>query len=321
MVDIEELTKRYGKFVALDHMNLHIDKGEIFGFVGPNGAGKTTTMRIMCGLLKATSGKVTIDGVDALGRPADVKRKIGYVPDFFGVYDNLKVVEYMDFYGSMYGMSKRKVEKVADKYLELVALQDKKDEFVDSLSRGMKQRLCVARALIHDPELLVLDEPSSGLDPRSRHDMKNILRDLKEMGKTIVISSHILPELSEMCTSIGVIDHGKIVASGSVDEIVNGDKNMPPVRIKGYMLGLDAEASANRISVIVKERFNVDRISIQDGEILVYYSGTRESDAELLRSLVDNGVHVHQFFREKEDLESLFLKITGGENRGAKNNY
>lgn len=220
MVDIEELTKRYGKFVALDHMNLHIDKGEIFGFVGPNGAGKTTTMRIMCGLLKATSGKVTIDGVDALGRPADVKRKIGYVPDFFGVYDNLKVMEYMDFYGSMYGMSKREVEKVADKYLELVALQDKKDEFVDSLSRGMKQRLCVARALIHDPELLVLDEPSSGLDPRSRHDMKNILRDLKEMGKTIVISSHILPELSEMCTSIGVIDHGKIVASGSVDEIV-----------------------------------------------------------------------------------------------------
>lgn len=177
-------------------------------------------MRIMCGLLKATSGKVTIDGVDALGRPADVKRKIGYVPDFFGVYDNLKVMEYMDFYGSMYGMSKREVEKVADKYLELVALQDKKDEFVDSLSRGMKQRLCVARALIHDPELLVLDEPSSGLDPRSRHDMKNILRDLKEMGKTIVISSHILPELSDMCTSIGVIDHGKIVASGSVDEIV-----------------------------------------------------------------------------------------------------
>lgn len=220
MVDIEELTKRYGKFVALDHMNLHIDKGEIFGFVGPNGAGKTTTMSIMCGLLKATSGKVTIDGVDALGRPADVKRKIGYVPDFFGVYDNLKVMEYMDFYGSMYGMSKREVENVADKYLELVALQDKKDEFVDSLSRGMKQRLCVARALIHDPELLVLDEPSSGLDPRSRHDMKNILRDLKEMGKTIVISSHILPELSEMCTSIGVIDHGKIVASGSVDEIV-----------------------------------------------------------------------------------------------------
>ena len=210
MVDIEELTKRYGKFVALDHMNLHIDKGEIFGFVGPNGAGKTTTMRIMCGLLKATSGKVTIDGVDALGRPADVKRKIGYVPDFFGVYDNLKVMEYMDFYGSMYGMSKREVEKVADKYLELVALQDKKDEFVDSLSRGMKQRLCVARALIHDPELLVLDEPSSGLDPRSRHDMKNILRDLKEMGKTIVISSHILPELSEMCTSIGVIDHGDL---------------------------------------------------------------------------------------------------------------
>ena len=201
MVDIEELTKRYGKFVALDHMNLHIDKGEIFGFVGPNGAGKTTTMRIMCGLLKATSGKVTIDGVDALGRPADVKRKIGYVPDFFGVYDNLKVMEYMDFTSFPYMIWKQwqpaDMVKLSDfSPFWLVALQDKKDEFVDSLSRGMKQRLCVARALIHDPELLVLDEPSSGLDPRSRHDMKNILRDLKEMGKTIVISSHILPELS-----------------------------------------------------------------------------------------------------------------------------
>ena len=214
MVEIEELTKRYGRFLALDHVNFHINKGDIFGFVGPNGAGKTTTMRIMCGLIKAASGNVVIDGVNVLKRPAEVKRLIGYVPDFFGVYDNLKVMEYMEFYGSMYGMRKADVVDASERLLELVNLQDKHEAFVDSLSRGMKQRLCVARSLIHDPEFLILDEPGSGLDPRSRVDMWNLLKRLSAMGKTIMISSHILPELSEMCDSIGVLDHGRMVASG-----------------------------------------------------------------------------------------------------------
>ncbi len=313
MVDIQELTKRYGRFVALDHVNLHIDKGEIFGFVGPNGAGKTTTMRIMCGLLRATSGQVMIDGVDAFKNPMEVKRKIGYVPDFFGVYDNLKVMEYMEFYGSMYGIRKRDIDNISENLLELVGLSDKKSEFVDSLSRGMKQRLCVARAMIHDPELLILDEPNSGLDPRSRCEMKEILKDLRSLGKTIVISSHILPELAELCTSIGVLDHGRIVACGKVDEIMAHGNSMPPVRIKGYMLGMNTEDSAEKISVIVKERFTIDKISIVDDEIVVYYTGNKETDSELLRSLVDNGVHVHQFVRDRENLESLFLEITGGD--------
>lgn len=318
MVKIEELTKRYGRFLALDHVNFHINKGDIFGFVGPNGAGKTTTMRIMCGLIKATSGNVVIDGVNVLKRPAEVKRLIGYVPDFFGVYDNLKVMEYMEFYGSMYGMRKADVVDASERLLELVNLQDKHEAFVDSLSRGMKQRLCVARSLIHDPEFLILDEPGSGLDPRSRVDMWNLLKRLSAMGKTIMISSHILPELSEMCDSIGVLDHGRMVASGNVDEILDHSDAVSPVRIKGYMLGMSAETSMDRISVIIKERFDVDRIIVRDDEIFVYYTGSRERDSELLRSLVDNGVHIHQFYRDRGDLESLFLEITGGGSNDCK---
>lgn len=318
MVEIEELTKRYGRFLALDHVNFHINKGDIFGFVGPNGAGKTTTMRIMCGLIKATSGNVVIDGVNVLKRPAEVKRLIGYVPDFFGVYDNLKVMEYMEFYGSMYGMRKADVVDASERLLELVNLQDKHEAFVDSLSRGMKQRLCVARSLIHDPEFLILDEPGSGLDPRSRVEMWNLLKRLSAMGKTIMISSHILPELSEMCDSIGVLDHGRMVASGNVDEILDHSDAVSPVRIKGYMLGMSAETSMDRISVIIKERFDVDRIIVRDDEIFVYYTGSRERDSELLRSLVDNGVHIHQFYRDRGDLESLFLEITGGGSNDCK---
>lgn len=318
MVEIEELTKRYGRFLALDHVNFHINKGDIFGFVGPNGTGKTTTMRIMCGLIKATSGNVVIDGVNVLKRPAEVKRLIGYVPDFFGVYDNLKVMEYMEFYGSMYGMRKADVVDASERLLELVNLQDKHEAFVDSLSRGMKQRLCVARSLIHDPELLILDEPGSGLDPRSRVEMWNLLKRLSAMGKTIMISSHILPELSEMCDSIGVLDHGRMVASGNVDEILDHSDAVSPVRIKGYMLGMSAETSMDRISVIIKERFDVDRIIVRDDEIFVYYTGSRERDSELLRSLVDNGVHIHQFYRDRGDLESLFLEITGGGSNDCK---
>lgn len=318
MVEIEELTKRYGRFLALDHVNFHINKGDIFGFVGPNGAGKTTTMRIMCGLIKATSGNVVIDGVNVLKRPAEVKRLIGYVPDFFGVYDNLKVMEYMEFYGSMYGMRKADVVDASERLLELVNLQDKHEAFVDSLSRGMKQRLCVARSLIHDPELLILDEPGAGLDPRSRVEMWNLLKRLSAMGKTIMISSHILPELSEMCDSIGVLDHGRMVASGNVDEILDHSDAVSPVRIKGYMLGMSAETSMDRISVIIKERFDVDRIIVRDDEIFVYYTGSRERDSELLRSLVDNGVHIHQFYRDRGDLESLFLEITGGGSNDCK---
>lgn len=313
MLEIQGLTKKYGKFLALDNLNLHIEKGEIFGFVGPNGAGKTTTMRITCGLLKATSGTVYVDGVNALTNPDDIKRKVGYVPDFFGVYDNLKVMEYMEFYGSMYGMDKADVDEIADGLLELVNLSDKKDVFVDTLSRGMKQRLCVARALIHNPDLLVLDEPNSGLDPRARFEMKEVLKNLGAMGKTIIISSHILPELAEMCTSIGIMERGHLIASGKVDEIMQKTKGSQPIHLRA-VLSSDEEEEAQRESLtrLLKEQPNVEKVTQTEDELLISFNGNDEDAAILLKSLVDANIRISNFYREKEDLESLFLEITGG---------
>ena len=313
MLRIENLTKKYGKFQALDNLNLHIEKGEIFGFVGPNGAGKTTTMRIVCGLLKATSGSVYVDGVDAIANPEDIKRKVGYVPDFFGVYDNLQVMEYMEFYGSMYGMKKEEVDEISKGLLELVNLSDKQNEFVDTLSRGMKQRLCVARALIHNPDLLVLDEPNSGLDPRARFEMKEVLKNLGAMGKTIIISSHILPELSEMCSSIGIMERGKLIASGKVEEIMQKSRGIQPIKMRAFAPDYEnAEEAHNYISMVLKEQPLVNKVNFTEDEILVSFEGDEKEAAQLLKTLCERNILVSNFYREKEDLESLFLEITGG---------
>lgn len=313
MLKIKNLTKKYGKFLALDNLNLHIEKGEIFGFVGPNGAGKTTTMRIVCGLLKATSGSVYVDGVDAIANPEDIKRKVGYVPDFFGVYDNLQVMEYMEFYGSMYGMKKEEVDEISKGLLELVNLSEKEHEFVDTLSRGMKQRLCVARALIHNPDLLVLDEPNSGLDPRARFEMKEVLKNLGAMGKTIIISSHILPELSEMCSSIGIMEHGKLIASGKVDEIMQKSRGVQPIKMRAFAPGYENTTEEhNYISMVLKEQPLVNKVNFTEDEILVSFEGDEKEAAQLLKTLFDRNILVSNFYREKEDLESLFLEITGG---------
>lgn len=313
MLQIQGLTKKYGKFLALNDLNLHIEKGEIFGFVGPNGAGKTTTMRIVCGLLKATSGEVLVDGISAIKNPEDIKRKVGYVPDFFGVYDNLKVMEYMEFYGSMYGMKKEDVDEIAKGLLELVNLSDKKEEFVDTLSRGMKQRLCVARALIHNPDLLVLDEPNSGLDPRARFEMKEVLKNLGSMGKTIIISSHILPELAEMCTSIGIMEHGQLIVNGKVEEIMQKSQGIRPICMRAFTPDYKEEEESHQyISSILKEQPNVGKVTFTEEEIRISFTGDERAAAQLLKNLLERNILVSDFYREKEDLESLFLEITGG---------
>lgn len=314
MLDIQNLTKRYGKFLAVDNLNLHIDKGEIFGFVGPNGAGKTTTMRIVCGLLSASAGNVTVDGVDALRHPDDIKRKVGYVPDFFGVYDNFKVMEYMEFYGSMYGMEKEDVDEISDGLLELVNLTDKKDVFVDTLSRGMKQRLCVARALIHNPDLLVLDEPNSGLDPRARFEMKEVLKNLGAMGKTIIISSHILPELSEMCTSIGIMERGHLVTSGHVADVMNrsGGNMRIHIRIADWGETEAQELYKEKLHQTLMEQPNITKVNFTEDEAVISFAGSERDSAMLLKNLIGQGIAVSGFYKEKEDLESLFLEITGG---------
>ncbi len=305
MVTIKNLTKTYGRYRALNNLNLHIERGEIFGFVGPNGAGKTTTMRIICGLLQADWGEVYVDGVDALNHNDLIKRKVGYVPDFFGVYDNFKVMEYMEFYGSMYGMDRVSVHKISLGLLDLVNLLDKQDAYVDGLSRGMKQRLCVARALIHNPQLLVLDEPASGLDPRARFEMKEVMKNLGTMGKTIIISSHILPELGEMCTSIGVMEKGNLVVNGKVEDITRKSRHSNP---------LDIQILENKdLAVqILRQTPLVEKISIRDDSVIITFDGDEAEMGQLLTTLVMNGVKVANFHREPGNLETLFMEITGG---------
>lgn len=303
MISIQNLYKHYGKFVALDHLNLEIGKGEFFGFVGPNGAGKTTTMRIISGLLRADGGSVTVDGVDAIHDNGKIKEKIGYMPDFFGVYDNLKAIEYMEFYASIYGILGQEARKLCLELMELVNLKDKADAYVDGLSRGMKQRLCLARSLVHNPKVLILDEPASGLDPRARFEMKGILRNLNDMGKTIIISSHILPELAEMCDTIGIIEHGKMLQKGTVEEIMSEINTTNPLVIKL----IDGKETAVRI---LKENPLVDNLSINENNLSVKFNGEASDESELLTQMVTNGVKVISFAREEGNLESVFMQIT-----------
>ncbi len=305
MLHIQDLTKNYGSFTAVNHLTLHIPEGDLFGFVGPNGAGKTTTIRIVCGLLKASGGQVQIGGTQAAVGSKEMKRLIGYVPDFFGVYDNLKVHEYMDMYGSMYSMNSKDIAKLTDDLLELVNLTDKKEFYVDTLSRGMKQRLCVARALLHNPKLLILDEPNSGLDPRARVEMKELLKNLHSMGKTIVISSHILSELSEMCNSIGIMNRGQLVAAGKIEDIMNhlsGGKKIH-VRVVSEM---------EKAVRIIREHAGANVESVLENEVIISHNGSDEDICTLIGSLIQNQVLLTGFYKEEGSLESLFMQLTGG---------
>ena len=305
MLYINDLTKNYGSVTAVNHLTLHIPEGDLFGFVGPNGAGKTTTIRIVCGLLKASGGTVRIDWTDAVVGSKKMKRLIGYVPDFFGVYDNLKVREYMEMYGSMYGMSYRDIAKLTDDLLELVNLSDKREVYVDTLSRGMKQRLCVARAMLHNPKLLILDEPNSGLDPRARVEMKELLKNLRSMGKTIVISSHILSELSEMCNSIGIMNRGQLVTAGRIEDIMQQLAG-------GSRIHIHVVSEMEPAVRMLKEQAGVTVESVRENEVIITHSGTEEEICALIGRLIQNQIILTGFHREEGNLESLFMQLTGG---------
>ena len=273
MLKIRNLKKKFGNYRVLEDMNMEIKAGALYGFVGPNGAGKTTTIRIMSGLLLPDAGEVEIDGVDAIREPERVKEKFGYVPDHFGVYDNLEVSEYMEFFASCYGMEGLKARKRAEILLEQVGLGDKRDFFVDSLSRGMKQRLCLARALIHDPQFLIMDEPTAGLDPRTRLEFRDTVQELHEQGKTILISSHLLSDLSELCTDIGIIDSGKLVLSGTMDQIMNQIHTSRPLIIT-------VQENLPTAMQLLKEEVLVRTISVRDQEIVAGFDGDAEEREE-----------------------------------------
>ena len=306
MINIKDLTKTYGKFTALDSVNLSIEKGSVFGYVGHNGAGKSTTFSILATLLAPTSGTATINGYDVTKQPHEVRRHIGYMPDFFGVYDQLRAEEYLDFYGASYGIPASERKKLILELLDLVHLSNKKDSYVDLLSRGMKQRLCLARALIHNPQVLILDEPASGLDPRARIEMRGIMKNLKDMGKTIMISSHILPELAEMCDAIGVINGGKLVATGRVEEI---HKRLQANKIFHVTLLRDLE---NAIHFFSKQT-NVSNIEEKGDNTLSFsFSGSEEEQVEMLLAAVQHGLKILSFNQEATDLEDIFMEITKG---------
>ncbi|MBW5448064.1 ATP-binding cassette domain-containing protein [Cohnella sp. CFH 77786] len=305
MIEIQGLSKQFGSFHALKSIDMTIRRGTVFGFVGPNGAGKSTTMSILATLLAPTSGIARVDGIDVTENPKEVRKRIGYMPDFFGVYDRFKATEYLHFYGASYGIPKAERNKLIPQLLELVNLSDKKDAYVDTLSRGMKQRLCLARCLVHDPQLLILDEPASGLDPRARIEMREILKELKEMGKTIIISSHILPELAEMVDEIGVIEHGRLVAHGNVAEIQSR------LRVKRILLirtaGQDAEAED-----YLRDQPFVNRIMRDDKGLHIHFGGQDVEQSELLHGMIAHGIRLISFSEAQTNLEDVFLEITKG---------
>ncbi|MEA0554231.1 ABC transporter ATP-binding protein [Lysinibacillus irui] len=307
MIEIRDLTKRYGSFTALDHLNLSLEEGVVFGFVGANGAGKSTTFSILATLLSPTSGDALINGKSVVKEPKEVRKQIGYMPDFFGVYDQLKVDEYLDFYGASYGIQLAERQVLIPQLLELVNLTSKRYEYVDLLSRGMKQRLCLARALIHDPKVLILDEPASGLDPRARVEMRDILRNLKSMGKTILISSHILPELAEMCDEIGVIDNGKLIAHGNVAAIqaqLQGEKRIV----------LKITDRLEEVRAFLEEDPHVSSINVIDNrlEIAFNYRGTNAEQIALLKKAMLADLPIYALNEEEKDLEDVFMAITKG---------
>ena len=306
MLEIKGLHKIYDKYHALSGLDMRVETGALYGFVGPNGAGKTTTIKIMAGLLRAEEGSIAVDGVDALADSRRLRAMIGYVPDFFGVYDNLTVSEYMEFFASCYHLDGLVARKRYTALLEQVGLEDKLDFYVDGLSRGMKQRLCLARALIHDPEVLILDEPTSGLDPRTRFEVREILKELHEAGKTIVISSHVLSELSELCTDIGIIDQGHMVLEGNIMDILSRVNTSNPLVISVF-------ANMEKALAILKSHPCVQTISLREKEVCVRFTGDAQDEALLLQQLIDSDVLVNGYTREKGSLESVFMQLTDRE--------
>ncbi len=307
MIDLQNLRKEYtNNLVAVKGLSLKLERGDIFGFIGPNGAGKTTTIKMLATLLRPTSGRAFIDGIDVTREPEKVRGIIGYMPDNFGVYDDIKVWEYLDFFAAAYKIPRNKRPQIIDDVLELTDLTGKKDAYVEELSRGMKQRLCLAKTLVHEPQVLLLDEPASGLDPRARIEIKELLRELKAMGKTIIISSHILPELADFCNKIGIIEQGEMIVSGDVGEIMRQVTGGQVLDLR--VVEEDLEACLQHL-----ERLGSVRAArVVDRDIKVEYVGEPELTHEVLSALVGAGIRVKAFTEERTNLEDIFMKVTRG---------
>ncbi len=305
MIEFKGLTKSFGKTKALQGLTLTIPAGQVYGLIGPNGAGKTTAMSILATLLPADSGLVTVSGIDVTEKPQQVRRLIGYMPDFFGVYDGLTAAEYLGFFAAAYHIPENQQSRLIDDLLELVNLTDKKDAYVDSLSRGMKQRLALARCLVHNPKVLILDEPASGLDPRARAEMKEIIRQLKHMGKTVLISSHILPELAEICDQVGILEKGKLVADGPVAEITAGSDSM-------RLINIEVKDRLSELLNFLAQYPGVARVENINQRARLIFKDDRDAQAALLRKLIAEDFAVVQFAEMQGSLEDAFMAVTKG---------
>ena len=307
IVRTEGLVKRYDGTLAVAGIDLSIESGEIFGLVGPNGAGKTTTLRMLATLLQPSSGDAEIDGWSVSRNPDEVRRVIGFMPDVFGVYDDMKVWEYLDFFARCYGLPAAGRRRMIADLLELVDLGPRRDDYVQTLSRGMEQRLCLAHALVHDPKVLLLDEPASGLDPRARVELRELLRELRSLGKTILISSHILPELEELCTSVAIVDQGKVLAQGRVADIERRLRFGSVLRLRLLADGEALEAARDRLA---SDQDVASATILDDGTIELGFRGDDAATARLLAESVAAGLPIVSFARAASDLEELFLQVT-----------
>lgn len=309
VVQTENLTKRYGEFTALSDLTIHVRRGEILGFIGPNGAGKTTTIKILVGLSRPTSGVAKIAGVDCSESAAQIKHLVGYMPDKFGSYDNMRVREYLDFFGTVFGMSGVKRSKRIDEVMEITNSAYMQDKFVESLSHGMQQRVGIARTLLHDPEVLILDEPANGLDPKARIEMREILLRLAAEGKTLIVTSHILPELARICDTVAIITGGRLQAFGKLDEVM---RNLCPMR--SYEVQLLKESDLNGASKVLSQSMDKDSLAVSKAERTIRFptAETEEALSGVLHALVAAGIHVTQFREVSGDLEDAFLTVAAG---------
>jgi ABC-2 type transport system ATP-binding protein len=308
MIEIRDLTKMYGDLYALNKLTLRIDRGDVYGFIGPNGAGKTTTMRILATLLNPTWGEAYVCGYSIYNKAKEIRRAMGYMPDFFGVYDDMKVVEYLEFFAAAYRIQGPERKKRCEQVLELVDLGYKRDALVTSLSRGMTQRLGLARVLLHEPQVLLLDEPASGLDPRARIEMRGLLKELRSMGKTILVSSHILPELADICNKIGSIERGKLLFDGDVQSAIRQVRQHTVILVQ---VGDNRSTEASELLRGLPDVHSVEHRAEDD--VLVVQLQTGINDGSFLaESLVKNGYRLKMLKEEEIDLEDVFMGITKG---------
>jgi ABC-2 type transport system ATP-binding protein len=305
MIELQSLRKEYPDVVAVNDLNVTIPEGEVYGLIGPNGAGKTTTIRMACGLLTPTSGSIKICRIDVHQQPELAQRNIGYLSDFFSVYEDLKVWEYLDYFANAYKMPESVIPKRIDEVIQQVGLEVKRDVFIKGLSRGMKQRIGIARAIIHKPKVLLLDEPASGLDPKSRHDLRNVLLALRDEGSTILISSHILSELEGFCTSIGVMEKGRMVRSGRIDEIMAAESRFRVVRVA--WLG-DSDVPSMLAGVA-----NVSNVESDGKEATFQFTGDDDALVKIPIELAARGAKVMSFGEVKQTVEEIYLKLSKNE--------